>query len=60
MWVYDGEEWIQEGNPDNGKKPEASLPRREEFLVPELQVIEHVPSTVNRNTNTNLPPFSRP
>lgn len=40
MWIYDGEEWIEEGVSESDKQPnEASLPRREEFY-PELQVIE--------------------
>jgi len=40
MWVYDGEEWTDEGSSD--RKPEtAPRPPLDEF-VPELQVIEIV------------------
>jgi hypothetical protein len=45
MWVYDGETWTSEGSDDQGKKkPEVVPPRMDEFM-PELQVIEYVPST---------------
>jgi len=55
MWVFDGEEWTEEGvsekpRVDTGKK----IPMNE--FVPELQVIEivHVPKT------KPVPPFPLP
>lgn len=42
MWVFDGEEWTQEGVSREPAKPEASMPRLDEFQ-PELQIIEIVP-----------------
>jgi len=56
MWVFDGEEWMQEGSVENSKKLEIA-PRCEGF-VPDLQVIEQLPSTVMRNNN--IPPFPLP
>jgi hypothetical protein len=44
MWVYDGEEWTEEGG-SSSAKPEEQRPRWEE-LMPELQVVEIVPMTV--------------
>jgi hypothetical protein len=42
MWIYDGEQWIEEGANDHDKKPDPNrLP--EEMYQPELQVIEIVP-----------------
>ena len=40
MWIYDGDQWIEEGASDNDKQPEAILPRHGEELYPELQVVE--------------------
>ncbi len=39
MWVYDGDEWLDENATTPEAKPENTNPRREEFY-PELQVIE--------------------
>lgn len=52
MWVYDGEEWTQEGG-EQRTQTEAPRPRWADEFVPELQVIEivHVPNTVV------IPPF---
>jgi hypothetical protein len=43
MWVFDGEEWIEEGKSETAPKPEDK--RREQFdmFYPELQVVEIVP-----------------
>jgi len=48
MWVFDGEEWTEEGS--SQQKPESSLPAYDE-MMPELQVIEieHVPTTPRTN-----------
>jgi len=56
MWVYDGEEWIEEGGTE--RKPETTpRPPLDEF-VPELQVIEIVPVPVKRPPL--MPPFTLP
>ena len=41
MWLFDGDEWTEEGAPQEKKAPQTML-RIEEF-VPELQVLEVVP-----------------
>ena len=50
MWVFDGEQWFEEGNGDAGHAKPESRPRYEE-LMPELQVIEVVIPIPNTNTN---------
>ncbi len=55
MWIYDGEQWIEEGVNENQTKPEHQTPRPEEFQ-PELQVVEIVPVP---KTNY-VPPFPLP
>ena len=52
MWIYDGEQWTEEGVNERETKPEET-PRPEEMYQPELQVIEVVP--VPRPTY--VPPF---
>jgi hypothetical protein len=52
MWIYDGEQWTEEGVNEHETKPEEA-PRYEEMYQPELQVIEVVP--VPRQTY--VPPF---
>jgi hypothetical protein len=55
MWVFDGEEWTEEGV---SEKPKADTVARipvNEF-VPELQVIE----IVQRPTPKPIPPFPLP
>lgn len=42
MWIYDGEQWIEEGASESETKPERT-PQQEEMFYPELQVIEIVP-----------------
>ena len=41
MWIYDDDQWIEEGVNKKEKKPDQT-PRPEE-LQPELQVVEIVP-----------------
>lgn len=55
MWIYDGEEWTEEGAKENQAKPDPA-PRPEEMYQPELQVIEVVPVP----KNTNVPPLPMP
>lgn len=44
MWIFDGEEWTEEGGSTTAKSEE-QRPRWEE-LMPELQVVEIVPVTI--------------
>jgi len=56
MWIYDGEEWTEEGVNEQETKPETQIgqaPRPEEMYQPELQVIEIVPVS----KPTYVPPF---
>ena len=41
MWVFDGEQWTEEGASESTRKPEQSV--RYDESMPELQVIEIVP-----------------
>ena len=50
MWIYDGEQWIEEGVSGNEVKPEQN-PRTDEMFYPELQVVDVVPVP-----QTNVPP----
>ena len=52
MWIYDGEQWIDEGASESEIKPERT-PQYEEMFYPELQVIEIVPEP----RPNNLPPL---
>ena len=40
MWIYDGEQWIEEGANENETKRDRITPQTEEMHVPELQVVE--------------------
>lgn len=44
MWVFDGEEWTEEGvsRDNNATKPNHVAPRLDE-MQPELQIVEIVP-----------------
>ena len=41
MWIYDGDQWIEEGASESEIKPERT-PQHEEMFYPELQVVEVV------------------
>jgi hypothetical protein len=56
MWIFDGEQWIEEGVSDSATKPELKAPRPEEMFYPEMQVVEVVPVP---RTNY-VPPFPLP
>jgi hypothetical protein len=43
MWIFDGEEWTQEGVSEEKRKPESVTVPFDMFL-PELQVVEIVPT----------------
>jgi len=43
MWIYDGEQWIEEGVNSKETKPDQAPQGSEEMYQPELQVIEIVP-----------------
>lgn len=47
MWIYDGEEWVQEGGETPQDRPELQRPRYDQTM-PELQVVEivQVPKSV--------------
>ena len=56
MWIYDGEQWIEEGVNEHESKPETrpeQATRPEEMYQPELEVIEIVPVP----KPTYVPPF---
>lgn len=42
MWIYDGEQWIEEGASESAQKPEPT-PEQHEMFYPELQVVEVIP-----------------
>lgn len=58
MWVFDGEEWMEEGGSSESSKakPETMTTLRIDELVPELQVVE----IVRTPKNTRTPPFPLP
>ena len=43
MWIYDGEQWIEEGVNEKDRKHPEETPQPEEMYYPELQVIENIP-----------------
>ncbi|HWW61121.1 MAG TPA: hypothetical protein VN181_07130 [Thermoanaerobaculia bacterium] len=59
MWVFDGEEWTNEGGGSEStstKSETMTTLRIDEILVPELQVIE----IVQTPKHTRIPPFPLP
>lgn len=40
MWIYDGDQWIEEGANETAKRAETIMPRHGEEFYPELQVVE--------------------
>jgi hypothetical protein len=57
MWIYDGEQWIEEGVNENETKRDRTTPHPEEMYVPELQVVEVEIVPVPK---TNYVPFPLP
>ena len=58
MWIYDGEQWIEEGGSENANnKRDRTAPLPEEMYVPELQVVEVEIVPVPK---TNYVPFPLP
>ncbi len=57
MWVYDGQEWIEEGVSESERKSDRT-PRLEDVVEPELQVVEIVPLPVPQSNY--VPPFPLP
>jgi hypothetical protein len=55
MWIYDGDEWIEEGVNETQTKSDQT-PQPEEMYMPELQVIEIVPV----QKPNYVPPFPLP
>lgn len=58
MWVYDGEEWIEDDGRDNMSPSRPEPPPRYDEMMPELQVVEIVHVPVPRNSD--LPPLPMP
>jgi hypothetical protein len=59
MWVYDGEEWIDDDAADQTSVRRSEVPRpRYDEMMPELQVIEIVP--VPRPRESDVPPLPLP
>ncbi|HVR38612.1 MAG TPA: hypothetical protein VMU84_05925 [Thermoanaerobaculia bacterium] len=58
MWVFDGEEWTEEGSSEQSSKTrtETMTSLRIDDLVPELQVVEVVPVPRTKH----IPPFPLP
>ena len=57
MWVYDGETWTHEGGETPAPaRPDATRPQWFDELVPELQVIEILPTPQKKP----VPPFPLP
>lgn len=54
MWVFDGEDWTEEGPRRDERASDASLPMWD-ATMPELQVIEHIPSTTRTEYVPPLP-----
>ena len=54
MWIFDGEEWTEEGEATTVPRKDSPTPRFDEF-VPELQVVEIVPVPTHR-----IPPMPFP
>lgn len=48
MWVFDGEQWTEEGG-SNEQKPKAEQIFRIEEFQPELQIVEVVPTLPRTN-----------
>jgi len=53
MWIFDGDEWKEEGSGEKHVRTEVTLPMPEE-MQPELQIIE-VPVTVPRTRYIPVP-----
>lgn len=53
MWIYDGEQWTEEGASGSETKPE-KRPQYDEMFYPELQVVEVVIPVPKTNY---VPPF---
>jgi hypothetical protein len=54
MWIYDGEEWIEEGSKETDESERTS--RSEDEFIPEMQVIEIVPTPAHHP----VPPLPMP
>ena len=57
MWIYDGEQWIEQGANENEPKRDRKTPEPEEMYVPEMQVVEVEIVPVPK---TNYVPFPLP
>jgi len=57
MWIYDGSEWIEEGTSE--VKPQQPNQPEYDLYLPELQVVEYVPTTP-ATRNVPVIPFPLP
>ncbi len=55
MWVFDGEEWIEEGRSETASRPDEKKIEQYDMFYPELQVVEVVPVP-----KTDYVPFTIP
>ena len=55
MWVFDGEEWIEEGGSEKATTSATTIPF-DKFAMPELQVVE----IITVPTPKPVPPFPLP
>ena len=53
MWVFDGEEWIQEGGGEQSAPNRKPAPEQHDRLGPELQIVPRI----RRREREELPPF---
>ena len=56
MWIFDGEEWTEEGGSQDTAKSENGYKIPMNEFVPELQVLEIVPAP----KSNPIPPFPLP
>lgn len=55
MWVFDGEDWTEEGGGSSSPKAD-NAPRFDEFM-PELQILEIVSVPLPRKSDLPYPPL---
>jgi hypothetical protein len=58
MWVFDGEEWINEGASESEPKRPIELDRDSDPNYPELQIVKILPAPQKRERM--IPPFPLP
>ncbi len=56
MWIYDGDQWIEEGVNEKDKETKREETARPEEMLPDLEVVEIVPVPQTHY----VPPFPLP